>query len=87
MIRVIQKPARDVRTAVARPKTGETPLAPLRVPAEDWTDLHELHGRERAHVVQQLIRWYLRRPGAKLPERPPVDRIAEVVRGREAADQ
>ena len=87
MIPVTQKPPADVRTTVARPKTGETPLAPLRVPAADWSDLHELHGRDRAHIVQQLIRWYLRRPGAKLPERPSVERIAEVVGERKAEEQ
>ena len=88
MIPVTQKPVPDVRTDVARPKTGETPLAPLRVPKEDWSDLHELLGRERAHAVQQLIRWYLRRPGAKLPARPAVERVAEVVseRKRKAPD-
>jgi hypothetical protein len=84
MIPVTQKPDPIARTKVARPKTGETPLAPLRVPAADWSDLHELHDRERAHIVQQLIRWYLRRPGAKLPERPSPERIAEIVRERES---
>lgn len=87
MIPVTQKPDPIARTNVARPKTGETPLAPLRVPAADWSDLHELHDRERAHVVQQLIRWYLRRPGAKLPARPTPEQIAEIVSKREASSE
>ena len=27
-------------------------------------------GTDRAKVINQFLRWYLRRPGAKLPERP-----------------
>ncbi|WP_405580634.1 hypothetical protein [Streptomyces sp. NBC_01092] len=26
----------------------------------------------RAEVLREFMRWYMRRPGAKLPERPPV---------------
>ena len=44
----------------------------IRIPDDDWTDLEAATGkRQRAAVVVQLIRWYLRRPGAKLPTRPP----------------
>jgi hypothetical protein len=28
--------------------------------------------RERAEVIRQFVAWYLRRPGAKLPVRPPL---------------
>lgn len=27
-------------------------------------------GSSRAAVIRKLIRWYLRKPGGKLPERP-----------------
>lgn len=83
MIPVTQKPA-NPRSAVARPKTGITPVRTLRVSDPDWDDLHALTGRKLPSVVVQLIRWYLRRPGAKLPERPAVDRIAEIVQERES---
>lgn len=46
----------------------------VRIGDEDWRDLEattkEL-GSDRGTVIKQFIRWYLRRPGAKLPERPP----------------
>lgn len=86
MIRVTQKPARDVRTTVARPRTGITPVRTLRVPDPDWSDAHELAGRELAGVVHQFLRWYLRRPGAKLPARPTPERIAEAASDRKAGE-
>ena len=87
MIPVTQKPVPDVRTDVARPATGITPVRTLRIPDPDWPDLHELTGRELATVVHQFVRWYLRRPGAELPERPTAERVAEVVSEREARAQ
>jgi hypothetical protein len=45
----------------------------VRVSDEDWTDLGDTAsaaGADRAKVINAFIRWYLRRPGAKLPERP-----------------
>jgi len=47
----------------------------VRVSDEDWADLEAATGTldsDRATVIKQFIRWYLRRPGAKLPERPAV---------------
>ena len=46
----------------------------IRVADRDWDDAHDATGRmgtDRAKVINQFLRWYLRRPGAKLPERPP----------------
>jgi hypothetical protein len=38
---------------------------------EEWVDLGELVGeRRRAQIIRELIRWYLRYPGAKQPVRP-----------------
>ena len=71
MLPVTQQNNPTVRTKVARPKTGQTPVRTLRVPDPDWSDFHELTGRNLASVIHQFIRWYLRRPGAKLPTRPP----------------
>jgi hypothetical protein len=45
----------------------------VRVSDEDWADLEAATGTlgsDRGTVIKQFIRWYLRRPGAKLPERP-----------------
>lgn len=53
------------------PDSHTTPKQ-IRIPDDDWSDLEHVAGkRQRAAVVVQLIRWYLRRPGAKLPDRPP----------------
>lgn len=71
MLPVTQQNNPTVRTAVARPKTGQTPVRTLRVPDPDWSDFHKLTGRNLASVIHQFVRWYLRRPGAKLPVRPP----------------
>jgi hypothetical protein len=45
----------------------------VRIPDDDWADLETASkriGADRATVIKQFIRWYLRRPGAELPERP-----------------
>ena len=46
----------------------------VRIADRDWDDAQDATGRmgtDRAKVINQFLRWYLRRPGAKLPERPP----------------
>ena len=70
MIAWTQKPTRR-RRPVARPRTGETPIQHVRAPDDDWADLDTASGGQRPEVVRDLIRWYLRRPGGRLPERPP----------------
>jgi hypothetical protein len=59
------------RTTVARPRTGEMPIQHVRAPDDDWADLDTASDGKRPEVVRELIRWYLRRPGSRLPERPP----------------
>lgn len=86
MIPVIQKPA-SPRSAVARPKTGETPVRTTRMPSPDWEDIHALTGRKLSAVFWQFVRWYLRKPGAKLPDRPSAARITEVIQERETREQ
>jgi hypothetical protein len=49
----------------------------VRVDDADWDDAEHATaemGTDRAKVINQFLRWYLRRPGAKLPERPPARR-------------
>jgi hypothetical protein len=50
---------------------------PLRIPDDEWTPFEQatraIHpkGRSpRTAVVREFIRWYMHRPGAKLPKRP-----------------
>ena len=59
---------------------GRVPNRPLtqhrsvRIPDDDWADLDDATkavGSDRGTLIKEFIRWYLRRPGAKLPERPP----------------
>lgn len=58
---------------VSRAKDSHTTNRVVRIGDDDWTDLGERAGvRNRAEVIRSLVAWYLRRPGAKLPERPPL---------------
>jgi hypothetical protein len=55
------------------PETHTTPKQ-IRIPDHDWTKLEHTAGpRNRAAVIIELIRWYNREPGAKLPARPHPD--------------
>lgn len=51
---------------------------PLRIPDDEWDSfetatraIHPTGRSPRTAVVREFMRWYMRRPGAKLPERPP----------------
>jgi hypothetical protein len=49
----------------------------VRISDEDWADLDTATtsaGADRGTIIKQFIRWYLRRPGAKLPARPDTKR-------------
>lgn len=80
MIASTQKLAAETREIVGRPATGTTPIRHIRIPDDEWDDLHKLAGKENVRVLRQLIRWYLRRPGAKLPVRPSAEEIATALR-------
>lgn len=50
----------------------------FRAPNDEWEPfghatraVHPDGRSPRARVLREFIRWYMRRPGAKLPERPP----------------
>ncbi len=56
------------------PNQPKTRHRSVRVADRDWEEAAGATGRmgtDRAKVINQFLRWYLRRPGAKLPERPP----------------
>jgi hypothetical protein len=45
----------------------------VRFSDEDWDDLDtatKAQDSDRGTVIKELVAWYLRRPGAKLPARP-----------------
>jgi hypothetical protein len=71
------------------PNAPKTPARQIRLPAELWLDFDPAAksvGTERAAVVRELIAWYLREPGAKLPARPDREVVLEARAEREAAE-
>lgn len=51
----------------------KTPQRTLVVEPEDWDELQvaaKAVGSNRATVLRQFIKWYIRRPGARMPQRP-----------------
>jgi hypothetical protein len=55
------------------PKATHTPPRQMRIPDDEWLpfdDATKSAGLARAEAVREFIRWYLRRPGAKMPNRP-----------------
>jgi hypothetical protein len=76
-------PSRQAAQSRCRHSLGDVPNKPrtqhrlVRVEDADWDDAERATadmGTDRAKVINQFLRWYLRRPGARLPERPPADR-------------
>lgn len=67
---------------MAKQKTeGHTPMRPIRIPDDEWKAFGSYVGdRERARVIREFIRWYLRWPDAAQPEPP---RAKETVRAPE----
>jgi hypothetical protein len=56
---------------ISRAQDTHLPNRVVRL-GDEWDELAEAAGKhKRAAVIRQLVRWYLRYPGAKLPERPP----------------
>jgi Ribbon-helix-helix protein, copG family len=56
------------------PNAAKTPTHSVRIGEDDWDDLGEVAesiGSDRSWIIRRMVAWYLRRPGASLPERPP----------------
>ncbi|MFJ6215053.1 hypothetical protein ACIQGZ_17210 [Streptomyces sp. NPDC092296] len=54
------------------PNAPKTPPRQIRI-GDEWYDFDtaaKTMGTERATLIREFIAWYLRRPGAKLPQRP-----------------
>jgi hypothetical protein len=54
------------------PNAPKTPARQIRI-GDTWYDFDaaaKAMGTERATVIRELIDWYIREPGAKLPTRP-----------------
>jgi hypothetical protein len=57
-----------------RPRSGKHQMfrALFSVPADDWKAFGDQVGdTNRAGILRAFVAWFLRKPGAKLPERPP----------------
>lgn len=53
------------------PNAPKTKHRSVRIEDQDWTDLAaRAPDGDRSAVIKDLVRWYLRRPGAELPARP-----------------
>jgi hypothetical protein len=67
---------KSVRTPDAPEDTAAKSLTQhrsIRISDEDWRDAEAAAagmGTDRAKIVNQFIRWYLHRPGARIPKRP-----------------
>lgn len=68
------------------PNVPKTPARQIRI-GESWYDFDaaaKAMGTERAAVIRELIDWYIREPGAKLPARPDRD-VVEAARAERVA--
>jgi hypothetical protein len=55
------------------PNKPKTQHRSVRISDDDWADLlaaATVQGTDRAGVINELIAWYLRRPGVTMPKRP-----------------
>lgn len=53
------------------PDKPKTQHRSVRISDDDWKDLAErAPSGDRSAAIKELVAWYLRRPGAKLPQRP-----------------
>lgn len=51
-----------------------TPIRSIRIAAAIWDEAREkakAQGKSMSELIRDFLNWWLRRPGAKLPARPP----------------
>jgi hypothetical protein len=56
------------------PNAPKTPTRPIRVDDDLWEEFGEATAEQdtnRSEALREFIRWYVRKPGARMPERPP----------------
>lgn len=54
------------------PNQPKTPISRFRIDADQWKAFGEAvpDDSDRSAVLREFVAWYLRRSGAKLPQRP-----------------
>lgn len=83
---------RSVRTPATIdrvPNKPKTQHRSVRIDDPEWEDgeaAADHFDTDRAKVINQLLKWWLRRPGAKLPERPSPELMAQIVERRRASE-
>lgn len=66
---------------------NHTPLRPVRVEGALWNLFGAIVGtRKRSGIIRDFIRWYLREPGASLPDRPSASEITAARERQKAVD-
>ena len=63
----------DEKRKPGRPATGHDRAHSVRMSDPDWDDLEteaKAMGLDNSKVINRLVRYWLRRPGAKMPPRP-----------------
>ena len=67
------KPVATPRYGVPMPNAPRTPARQIRIGDEwyEFDDAAKSMDTERATLIREFIAWYLRKPGAKMPKRPP----------------
>jgi hypothetical protein len=84
-LKAVRTPARLSRV----PNKPKSQHRSVRFSDDDWADLDAATkdmGTDRGTILKELASWYMRRKGARLPERPPAERMTEIVREREARE-
>lgn len=71
----LERPRHNQIAGFRSPGKGKTPVRNMRIAEEVWRPALEAaraSGCTMTEVITLFLYWYLRMPGAKLPERPPV---------------
>lgn len=71
-MQVMSDVRRYTRATIGDVNDKHTPPRLMRIDDDLWEAFGLLAGaRNRSRIVRELIAWYCRVPGAKLPQRPP----------------
>lgn len=55
-----------------RPATGRKPVRSARIADEEWDPFAAAAGDDLPRILGELVAWWARVPGAKMPPRPPI---------------